>query len=240
MFCEPMPMAETLLDWPWTLLPWSTKCLLVTAQAMPAVETLLDGLDFNDDAAVVLDQALGPLLSTLSSGSDKVCRAVSRNVTPQAPCGTMLRHDSGCSAVTILRLATLSRSCLVSAPREEASHTPCLAKMLTPFSHGRSCRHATFMPDSASAGPAGGGQPAGRGAGQAAQHRGLPGGRGRPAVRRAAPAQGWVHALDMLCPAGALHSLLSRGGYAPHAYQHDTVCRLVQAIWMAARQMRHV
>lgn len=40
-------------------------------QAMPAVETLLDGLEFNDDAAVVLDQALGPLLSTLSSGSDK-------------------------------------------------------------------------------------------------------------------------------------------------------------------------
>jgi hypothetical protein len=43
---------------------------------MPAVETLLDGLDFNDDAAVVLDQALGPLLSTLSSGSDKVRPAV--------------------------------------------------------------------------------------------------------------------------------------------------------------------
>jgi hypothetical protein len=39
---------------------------------MPAVETLLDGLDFNDDAAVVLDQALGPLLSTLSSGSAQV------------------------------------------------------------------------------------------------------------------------------------------------------------------------
>lgn len=38
-------------------------------QAMPAVETLLDGLEFSDDAAVVLDQALGPLLSTLSSGS---------------------------------------------------------------------------------------------------------------------------------------------------------------------------
>lgn len=36
------------------------------------METLLDRLDFNDDAAVVLDQALGPLLSTLSSGSDKV------------------------------------------------------------------------------------------------------------------------------------------------------------------------
>ena len=53
-------------------------------QAMPAVETLLDGLDFNDDAAVVLDQALGPLLSTMSSGSDKVHWAVSlgRHVAP--------------------------------------------------------------------------------------------------------------------------------------------------------------
>lgn len=44
---------------------------------MPAVETLLDGLDFNDDAAVVLDQALGPLLSTLSSGSDKARQLLS-------------------------------------------------------------------------------------------------------------------------------------------------------------------
>lgn len=48
------------------------------------METLLDGLDFNDDAAVVLDQALGPLLSTMSSGSDKVRWAVSprRHVAP--------------------------------------------------------------------------------------------------------------------------------------------------------------
>ena len=63
----------------WTLFPRSTmpfcpktlSLFCYAAQAMPAVETLLDGLDFNDDAAVVLDQALGPLLSTLSSGSDK-------------------------------------------------------------------------------------------------------------------------------------------------------------------------
>lgn len=45
------------------------------AKAMPAVETLLDGLEFNDDAAVVLDQALGPLLSTLSSGFKEDQRA---------------------------------------------------------------------------------------------------------------------------------------------------------------------
>lgn len=45
-----------------------------TLQAGPAVETLLDGMDFQDDVAVVLDQALGPLLSTLDTGAAKVRR----------------------------------------------------------------------------------------------------------------------------------------------------------------------
>lgn len=39
---------------------------------MPALETLLDGMEHGDDVAVVLDQALAPLLSTLGSGPAEV------------------------------------------------------------------------------------------------------------------------------------------------------------------------
>lgn len=37
-------------------------------KAVPLVEVLLDGLEFKDDVAVVLDQALAPLLGSLSGG----------------------------------------------------------------------------------------------------------------------------------------------------------------------------
>ena len=51
--------------------------LLPLSQAMSAVESLLDGIDFKDDAAVILDQALGPLLSTLASDKSSVSCALS-------------------------------------------------------------------------------------------------------------------------------------------------------------------
>ncbi len=44
----------------------------MAAQAVPALETLLDGMEHGDDVAVVLDQALAPLLSTLGSGPAEV------------------------------------------------------------------------------------------------------------------------------------------------------------------------
>ncbi len=44
----------------------------LAAQAVPALETLLDGMEHGDDVAVVLDQALAPLLSTLGSGPAEV------------------------------------------------------------------------------------------------------------------------------------------------------------------------
>lgn len=36
------------------------------------MEAVLDSMDFKDDVAVVLDQALGTILGTLSSGSSQV------------------------------------------------------------------------------------------------------------------------------------------------------------------------
>jgi len=41
------------------------------SKAAPLVEAVLDSMDFKDDVAVVLDQALGTILGTLSSGSSQ-------------------------------------------------------------------------------------------------------------------------------------------------------------------------
>jgi hypothetical protein len=99
--------------------------------------------------------------------------------------------DTGCACASCCAAGSwLLLTAVQATPGHLSLHTCCLAsspsrRHVEPWTQPKTLR---------TAGPAGGGQPAGRGAGQAPQHRGLPGGRGRFEGRRAAADQGWVRA----------------------------------------------